>query len=200
NGIASTTLSVVSAALGYRKLEEITDSDVPRLRAGHLLLAAYNALQPGVFALSGWDLAGVLPLDHTEVADLIRTGDTRWIERGAHDLMDWNPDAVESAAGMPRARALYGPLGAQLEDPDSFASRLSSMLHLRETHGIATGTLLEVPAVNDPALLVLVNRLSVGAIQLSVFNFSERTLSVRISSEQLVPGQWRSEEHTSELQ
>ncbi|QGH68255.1 maltose alpha-D-glucosyltransferase [Pseudactinotalea sp. HY158] len=190
NGIASTTLSVVAAALGYRDLAEITADDVPRLRAGHLLLAAYNALQPGVFALSGWDLAGILPLDHGEVADLIRTGDTRWIERGAHDLMDWNPAATESSAGMPRARSLYGALPQQLEDPDSFASRLSSMLHLRESHGIATGALLEVPEVGDPALLVLVNRLAVGAVQLSVFNFSERELTVRIASEHLSEGQW----------
>ena len=44
----------------------------------HLLLAMFNALQPGVFALSGWDLAGMLTMDAADVADLIAEGDTRW--------------------------------------------------------------------------------------------------------------------------
>ena len=33
-----------------------------RVRRAHLLLAMFNALQPGVFALSGWDLVGALPI------------------------------------------------------------------------------------------------------------------------------------------
>ncbi len=32
--------------------------DIDRIRRAHLLLAMFNALQPGVFALSGWDLCG----------------------------------------------------------------------------------------------------------------------------------------------
>ena len=45
-----------------------------------------------MFALSGWDLLGSLTLPRAEVADLIADGDTRWINRGAHDLMGVSPD------------------------------------------------------------------------------------------------------------
>ena len=69
----------------------------------------YNALQPGVFALSGWDLVGTLPLDRAQVRSLIRHGDTRWIERGAYDLMGASPEATQSGSGMPKAPGLYGP-------------------------------------------------------------------------------------------
>jgi hypothetical protein len=67
----------------------------------------YNAFQPGVFALSGWDLVGMLTTDPTAVADLIADGDTRWINRGAHDLMGTNLNAQRFEEGLPRARSLY---------------------------------------------------------------------------------------------
>ena len=36
----------------------MAEGDVERVKDAHLLLAMFNALQPGVFALSGWDLWG----------------------------------------------------------------------------------------------------------------------------------------------
>ena len=51
-------------------------------------LAMFNALQPGVFALSGWDLTGMLTVDRELIGHLLATGDTRWIHRGAYDLLD----------------------------------------------------------------------------------------------------------------
>ena len=50
----------------------------------HLLLVMFNAFQPGVFALSGWDLLGMLTLPPDSVSDLLNSGDTRWISRPAH--------------------------------------------------------------------------------------------------------------------
>ena len=58
NGIACTTATVIAAALGITDLDTITTTTSRRIRTAHLLLAMYNALQPGVFALSGWDLCG----------------------------------------------------------------------------------------------------------------------------------------------
>ena len=110
NGIACTTASVITAALGITDLSDLSDEDIERVRYVHLSLVMFNALQPGVFALSGWDLCGILPLNTDDVADLIAEGDTRWINRGAHDLMNSNPDAVRSASGMKRATSLYGSL------------------------------------------------------------------------------------------
>ena len=77
----------------------------------------FNAWQPGVFALSGWDLVGALTLERSQVAELLAYGDTRWIHRSAYDLMDYRPDATESTSKMPQGKGLYGPLPAQLDDP-----------------------------------------------------------------------------------
>ena len=86
NGIACTTATVIAATLGIRDLALITPAERDQIKDVHLLLAMFNALQPGVFALCGWDLAGMLTVDAAEVADLIAEGDTRWLNRGAHDL------------------------------------------------------------------------------------------------------------------
>ena len=49
NGVACTMASVAAAALGIRDLEHLTDEQVQRIQQLHLLLAMYNAFQPGVF-------------------------------------------------------------------------------------------------------------------------------------------------------
>ena len=188
NGIACTTASVITATLGFTDLTALTADDIERITSAHLLLAMYNALQPGVFALSGWDLCGTLPLDAADVRSLIAGGDTRWIERGAHDLMGWNPEATVSSSGMPKALSLYGTLPDQLADPRSFASRLAKVLAVRERHGIATGQLLDVPDVPAPSVLVMINRLAVGAVQITLLNFSEQPVSGPVVSAHLPAG------------
>ncbi|AZS37885.1 hypothetical protein CVS47_02532 [Microbacterium lemovicicum] len=194
NGIACTTASLIAASQGRATLDDITDEDAASIRDAHLLLARYNAWQPGVFALSGWDLTGSLTLPAEEVRSLIATGDTRWIERGAHDLLDVDPDATRSAAGMPRARALYGALPAQLEDPHSFASGLRHVLDVRRAHGIAVATQVDIPQVAHPSMLVMVHRLDGGdaaledaPLQITVLNFSPETIDGTVRSDSLVP-------------
>src|SRR5262249_32613455 len=58
DGVASTSATVVTAALGIRDLMKLTPAEREKIKRLHLLLAFYNAFQPGVFALSGWDLVG----------------------------------------------------------------------------------------------------------------------------------------------
>ena len=188
NGIACTTASIITATLGITDLEDLSPDDTRRIMDAHLLLCMYNAWQPGVFALSGWDLVGALPLDRSQVRLLIRDGDTRWIERGAYDLMDAAPDAAKSASGMPRATALYGSLPQQLGDPDSFARRLSRVLDVRKRHDLASGVLVDVPEVPHQCMLVLVNRLTDGSTQVTVLNFSAEALSARVQSEHIPAG------------
>lgn len=188
NGIACTTTSVITATLGITDLTDISDEDRRRIMDAHLLLAMYNAYQPGVFALSGWDLVGALPLDQSQVKQLIRDGDTRWIERGAYDLLGAADNQTKSAAGMPAATALYGPLPEQLEDPESFASRLSRILDVRKKFGLATGELVDVPEVPHKSMLALVNRLQDGRTQITVLNFSEEKVSGHIRSDAVPAG------------
>jgi trehalose synthase len=179
---------VAAAGVGVRDLDAVTDEQVEQIRRAHLLLAAYNALQPGVFALSGWDLAGILTLDPASVSDLMADADTRWINRGAHDLLGRDPSATRSSSGLPRGRSLYGSLPDQLVDPDSFVSRLRSMLALRARHAIAEAALVEVPDVDAAGVLALVLRLLDGTVVVTVINFSAETCETTVRSEHFAAG------------
>ena len=187
NGIACTTATVIAAALGITDLATIDEAATARIRTAHLLLAMYNALQPGVFALSGWDLCGMLTLPPDAVADLLDSGDTRWINRPAHDLMGANPRASRSAAGMPRGTSLYGSLPEQLDDDTSFARRLQAVLEVRRRHGIAVGRQIDIPDVSHRGMLVMVNQLP-EALQLTVLNFANEHVAGTVRSEHLQPG------------
>lgn len=194
NGIACTNASVIAAIQGHATLDDVTEDSVERIRRAHLLLAMFNAWQPGVFALSGWDLVGMLTLPQDSVAELTSTGDTRWIERGAHDLLDVDPDAERSASGIPRGRSLYGPLPAQLEQEDSFVNRLKALLALRTEHGIASASQVDVPDVAHPGMLVLVHRLDGGdptledaLLQVTVLNFTGERIEGTVRSDSFTP-------------
>src|SRR5215203_2783620 len=187
NGIASTTATIIAASLGIRSIAKLTPEQVEQIKQAHLLLAMFNALQPGVFALSGWDLCGMLTLDRKEIRRLLADGDTRWIHRGAYDLMDYRPHAHESLSKMPRGISLYGSLPAQLRDSTSFVRRLAEILAIRKRYGIATSIQLDVPQVSNKAMLVMVHQLT-DAEQVTVLNFSAHAISGSVVSEQLVPG------------
>jgi len=188
NGIASTTASLITASLGYRDVRDLTPHQVERIRQAHLLLAMFNAWQPGVFALSGWDLCGTLPLDRALVAEMIADGDTRWLHRGAYDLMGYRADGGEQASSLPRGDCLYGPLPAQLADPTSFACRLQQVLAVRKECGIATGTQLDVADTTEPGLLAMVHELDGGRLQATLLNFSSRPVAADVSSRFLPSG------------
>ncbi len=188
NGIASTTATIITATLGYTDLTQLSEEQIEKVKRVHLLLAMFNAWQPGVLALSGWDLCGMLTLERSEVSWLLESGDTRWIHRAAYDLMDYQPQASESPSRMPRGRSLYGSLPEQLKDTNSFVSRLSDILAVRRREGIATSSQLEVPAVSDKAMLVMVHQLHAGRIHMTVLNFSSRTITGDVTSRHLTPG------------
>jgi len=178
NGVSCTTASIITAALGIRDLEAITAADIQQIRQIHLLLVMYNAMQPGVFALSGWDLVGALPLAAEEVEHLTQDGDTRWIHRGAYDLVDLNPDAQLSAGHMPRSNSLYGSLNTQLQDPESFASQLQKILAVRRAYDIAASRQILVPEVENSALLVMVHELPAGkGTQITALNFGATAIT-----------------------
>ena len=187
NGIACTTATVIAATLGIAELDQIEDID--RIRRAHLLLAMFNALQPGVFALSGWDLCGMLTLPAAEVAELLEGGDTRWIHRAGHDLMGVNPRATRSMAGMPRGRSLYGPIPDQLTDETSFLRQLQAILRVRSHYGIATSRQVDIPEVSHRGMLVLVHELEQpGQHQLTVLNFAGEDIAGTVRSDHLPPG------------
>ncbi|GAB3924178.1 trehalose synthase [Microlunatus endophyticus] len=188
NGIASTTATIIAASLGYTQIDDLEEEQVDTIRRAHLLLAMFNAMQPGVFALSGWDLIGMLTLDRKQVEPLLSTGDTRWIHRAAYDLMDYQPEAVQSASLMPRGISLYGSLPEQLENPDSFARQLADILRIRKAYKIATSTQIDVPQTSNKAMLVMVHQLEdPEERQVTVLNFGDQTVFGHVRSEKLEP-------------
>ncbi|WP_311970248.1 maltose alpha-D-glucosyltransferase [Pseudomonas baltica] len=189
NGVSCTTASIITAALGIRELDSLTAEDIARIQHIHLLLAMYNAMQPGVFALSGWDLVGALPLPAEQVAHLMADGDTRWIHRGAYDLVDLDPSAEISTGQMPKARALYGSLPEQLQRPDSFASQLKKILAVRRAYDIAASKQILIPDVQHPGLLVMVHELPAGkGTQITALNFSAEPLVETLQLPGVAPG------------
>lgn len=96
------------------------------------------------------------------------------------------PRATESPAGLPEAPALYGPLPEQLEDPDSFASRIRVLMQARERFGISAAELVAVPDLEDDAVFALVMRLpdDVGGVAVTLANYGqeETTVMVDLSS------------------
>jgi hypothetical protein len=130
--------------------------------------------------------AAAAAVDAAAVADLIADGDTRWINRGAHDLRGVAEPAREGR--MPAARSLYGTLSEQLADPDAFASRLRRIIAIRNACGIATAIQIDVPDVSHRAALVLVHRLADETLQLTVLNFSGEEISGSVRSEHLPAG------------
>jgi hypothetical protein len=131
-----------------------------------------------VFALSGWDLVGAETLPAALVKERLVDGDTRWINRGAYDLIGANRAATRSSAGLPVAIALYGPLPKQLTQPDSFASRLARMLQVRADLRLYAAELIDAPAVHAKGLFVLVHRLPEGGdLEVTAINFGREPVA-----------------------
>ncbi|MBO0699857.1 MAG: hypothetical protein J2P46_15775, partial [Zavarzinella sp.] len=193
DGVATTFPGFVAPALGIDPYRATPD-DVKEIARGHLLLAAANALQPGVFSLSTWDLVGALPVSGEEVDKRTTDGDFRWHNRGGVDLMGANPEAAASAFGLPRAKALYGTLPEQLKDPDSFASRMKTLLAARRKFRVAEGELLAVPEPCGPGLCVLILKLPDYPVAVTVLNFAREATGIDLDLGELarrVPdGDW----------
>jgi trehalose synthase len=185
-GVCSTLPGFIAASLGISDITQITPEQTERIKQIHLLAAAFNALQGGVFLLSGWDLVGALPVTTDSVKDLVADNDHRWINRGGYDLLGDCDDASHSIHGLPKAQSLYGDLETQLQDPSSFASRVRSMLSLRDSFGIAESELVSVPVVTHPGVVVLINKLPEAegrqeSWQVTALNFGNTPVEQNVS-------------------
>jgi len=187
DGLATTFAGFIAPALGIDPYHA-TREQVQQIARGHLLLAAANAMVPGVFSLLSWDVVGALPVSGPEVEKRAADGDPRWANRGGVDLTGANPKAEASAFGLPRAKALYGPLPQQLKNADSFASRLKAMLAARRKYRVAEGELLAAPETKAAGLCVLVLRLPDRPLAVTVLNFGREEVEEEIDLRKLVKG------------
>jgi len=154
-GFCGTLASFAAAACEVPDPYNMTPAQKSEVQQLHLLAATFNAMQPGVFALSGWDLVGALLVQPESLGSWLDDRDYRWMNRGAFDLMGVNPSANASRSGLPRAVAIYGSLPEQLRDPNSFASQLRRMLRARKESLIAFSKLISVPEVDKQGVVVM---------------------------------------------
>ncbi len=182
-GVCSTLPGLIAAAQGIQDINTMSAQQKEKIKQVHLMAAAFNALQGGVFLLSGWDLVGALPIPAESVAAFVADNDYRWINRGGYDLLGTADSADRSIQGLPRAPSVYGGLADQLQDQESFASRLKSMLNLRNILGIAHSELVSVPTVDHKGVVIMVNLLpgEPRSWQITALNFGNEpvTQSVR---------------------
>ncbi len=190
DGVATTFAGFIAPALGIHDPYHATPDQKALIQRGHLLVSHANAMIPGVFGLSAWDLVGALPVPAEKIPNnLTAGGDWRWVNRGGVDLVNENPSATTSAFGLPKAMALYGSLPNQLKDPNSFASQITKMLAARKQHRIAEAQMLAVPPVGDPAVCVLVMRLPDSQnLAITALNYGRGSTSVDVDLTQVPPG------------
>jgi hypothetical protein len=79
-------------------------------------------------------------------------------------------------------------LPEQLQDANSFASRLRDILAVRTRYRISISVQVDVPDVPNKAMLVMVHRLDTSQIQVTVLNFSGQPIAGSVESEHLAPG------------
>jgi len=181
DGIATTFAGFIAPALGIKDPFHATPDQVAMIQRGHILLVMANAMQPGVFGVSSWDLVGALPIPEQAVADRTADGDFRWVNRGGVDLLGVNPQADKSVIGLPKAQALYGPLPEQLGNPASFASQLKKILAARKKFRIAESEMAAVPDLDDRAIVVLVMKLpDNGGVAVTALNYGREPSSATV--------------------
>jgi len=188
NGVATTFAGFIGPALGIDPYQATPD-EVETIKQAHVMLAVVNAMQPGVFALSEWDLIGALPLDRSLVQDRIAEGDMRWLNRGAVDLMGVADTSV-SPFGLPRAQHLYPPLPQQLTDPSSFASQVANIIQARKRWQISDATAVAAPDLEPDSVFALLMRLptDVGGVAVLAANYSRDQAQVSVDLSPLAEG------------
>jgi maltose alpha-D-glucosyltransferase/alpha-amylase len=181
DGVATTFAGFIAPALGVKDPYHATPDQVGLIQRGHILLVMANAMQPGVFGISSWDLVGALPIPEDSVKDRTGDGDWRWVNRGGVDLLGSNPQADKSVIGLPKAQALYGSLPDQLSKPDSFASQLKKILQARKKARIAEADMLAAPDVGNKSVVTLVMKLpDNGGVAVSVLNYGRDKTDVNV--------------------
>ena len=188
NGIATTYAGFIGPALGINPFQASPD-DVETIKKAHVMLAIVNAMQPGVFALSQWDLVGALPIDRSLIQERIKNGDYRWLNRGAVDLMGVS-QSTESVYGLPKAQTLYGPLPQQMLDPNSFANQVAKIIRARKQYNISDAKAVAAPELDPQSVFALLMTLSpeVGGVAVTAVNYSRDPATMTVDLAPLVSG------------
>ncbi|HEU64302.1 MAG TPA: maltose alpha-D-glucosyltransferase [Chlamydiae bacterium] len=171
-GPCATFVELSALALGYKDFYNMTEDQKLLVQKAHQLLTFYNAMQPGIFMISGWDLVGAYPLKVSQIKELLEDGDCRWTNRGAYDLLGTS-DEIISPSNLPKAKTLYGSLPEQLKDPSSYASFVKNMLKARKEYKINLATQVKILDVKNSSLFLAMYQLQDKSYLLVALNFSK---------------------------
>ncbi|MCK4869923.1 MAG: maltose alpha-D-glucosyltransferase [Gammaproteobacteria bacterium] len=181
NGLCTTFVGLLASRFGIKNIYHMTAGQKKRVLQGHMLLAMFNAMQPGIFGLSGWDLVGALPLKIIRIKNLVKDGDYRWVNRGAYDLLNYDAKAKQSKDGIPKASTLYGPILQQLKNPKSFVSQIKHMLVIRKKYGIAFSQQIAVPRTQHKGVVIMLHKLPRNlGYEITALNFGDTPVVERI--------------------
>jgi trehalose synthase len=191
DGVATTFAGFIAPALGINDPYHASADQVAQIQKAHVLVAMANAMQPGAFGISAWDLVGALPVPASSVSSTLTAGgDWRWLNRGAVDLMNNNPSATSSAVlQLPKAQALYGPLSTQLQNPNSFASQIKQILAARKKYNIPGATMNSIPPTGNKAVAVYTMTIPNSPnLAITALNYGRSSTSVQVDLTQIPPG------------
>lgn len=159
NGLCTTLTGLVATRLGITDIYNLTLEQQQQIQHGHLLLVLFNAMQPGIFEISGWDLVGALPISLDKLEHLLGDNDYRWLNRGAYDLLNYAPAKLASNDALPKAQSLYGSIPEQLLNPNSFVSQVKCILALRQKYKIHLAQQLKILEPQNPGVMIMLHKL-----------------------------------------
>ena len=132
---------IAAMAIGVGNASSVTAEMEPLIREGHFLQVFLRAMLPGIFMISGQDMAGTLPLSWYAMTDSADGWDVSFTSRGAHAYTQNVPESAVTTLGIPRAKTLYSTPDIQLIEDNSFIVRLDELLAIRASYNVANATL-----------------------------------------------------------
>lgn len=176
------TTSTGLAAMALNMPKGNTTGYASEAAKGHSLLVFFKAMQPGIFMLSGQDLAGVMPLHWSSMSGSSSSWDVANASRGSYALTSSAERLAVTTMGMPKAQLLYPAPDEQVHKKGSFLRRIGGFLRARSQIGVARGTLVARPATKNTGVIALLTRMpDKNGYLLSVCNFSRNSVRENVS-------------------
>lgn len=172
-----TPAAYVAAVDGVRDLRNMTEENKQNVAKGLTLLGHVQAMQPGIFMLSAEEMLGVLPLPPEFLEYKTEEDSLRQNVAGAYDLTGRAGNNILTEVGLPKAPKAFRNIDAQLRDSESFASNMRRIIKVRNSLGMQSAKLLQLPGVKNQGVVIQVYQLPLkndlqAKIVVTVANFS----------------------------
>jgi len=192
-GLPTTFTTIIAMRHGFKTPADIFHGNVQQnieyIQQGMQALAVLNAMQPGIFMISMWDLLGswqLLPEDPRIQKWINEDGDPRWLNRPAYDTLK-NTSEQFSKAGLPKAFQLFGDLKTQLNKPNSYANKITQIITLRSKLNVAKGRLINLVSMASNSGVGMVEQLPDNSLLFVFINFDLAPIAENIIFSRYLP-------------